>query len=109
MLSVVSFLLRKGESSLDGRHAISLAPLRPLLVSLGGVSAAASSSLCGVSAAGALRCRGARWWLGPVNVAHPLTMVGALPVTDGRVSGHVQVVDVTVFGTDVLISRTLTR
>jgi hypothetical protein len=70
---------------------------------------AASSPLGEVSAAGSLRCRGSRWWLGPVRVAHPLTMTVALPVSDGRVSGHVQVVDVTVFGTDALISRTLAR
>jgi hypothetical protein len=76
MLSVVSFLHGKGESSLDGRRAISSAPFWPRLVSLGRGSAAASSSLCELSAARALRCRGARWWLGPVTVTHPLTMVG---------------------------------
>jgi hypothetical protein len=76
---------------------------------LRGGSVAASSSLREVSAAGSLRCRGARWCPGPVTVAHPLTMIAALPVTDGRVRGQVQVVDVTVSGTDGLMSRTLKR
>lgn len=70
---------------------------------------AASSSLSEGSAAGALPSRGPRWRLVPFNVAHPLTMIAALHVSDGLVSGHVQVVDVAVFGTDGLIRRTLTR
>jgi hypothetical protein len=36
-------------------------------------------------------------------------MLGGLPVGDGPVTGRVRVVDVAVFGTDGLISRTLTR
>jgi hypothetical protein len=39
----------------------------------------------------------------------PSRWLVSLPVCDGRVAGHVQVVDVTVFGTDGLTSRTLTR